>query len=323
METINKGDERLANKTTDKKLKFYKRLSKILGILLVVFLLCEITGCLRIGGRWGLYRNANHSYADRIDGAIVDAVREKEVVDGMKVNETRMCGMDSIGIFVKDGKSGFYNLNTDKVTVPATYGHVWYFSEGLAAVEQNGRIGFIDMSGKIVIPLRFVYRTNVSSEIAFRYGLCVMANGNGQFGVIDRNGKWVVKPIYERVALAESCIYATTSSTRLQLNYNGEVIQKDMIVKVEPLKYATQLHKTDRDGEPTYQDVYVNTDCYVYYVHMGENGDNRCGLMDDKGNRLTASEYSRIEALNEQLFVFYLQDGETQIVKNVGEVRQR
>ena len=275
-----------------------KKLSKILGALLVVFLLCEITGCLRIGRRWGVYSDVNQGYAERIDEAIADAVREKEVVDGMKVDETRTHGLDSIGIFVKDGMCGFYNLNTNKVTIPATYTHAWFFSEGLAAVEREGKIGFIDMKGKVVIPLQYVYRTNVSSEIAFRYGYCVMANGNGQVGVIDQNGKWVVKPIYDEVSLTESYFYATTSSTRLQLNHNGEVMQRDMIVKVEPLKCAED-----------------STGYYVYYVGEGENG-NRCGVMDVTGHRLTEPVYSRIVALGQELFGCYLLDGVTMEVRH-------
>lgn len=303
METMDKEKELKekegkTNQSTDKKLKLYKKLSMYLGVILGLGVLGECGGCMGRGGRWGTYNNATQDYAERIDEAIADAVREKEVVDGMKVGETRKHGLDSIGIFVKDGKCGFYNLNTNKVTIPATYTHAWFFSEGLAAVEREGKIGFIDMKGKVVIPLQYVYRTNVSSEIAFRYGYCVMANGNGQVGVIDQNGKWVVKPIYDEVSLTESYFYATTSSTRLQLNHNGEVMQRDMIVKVEPLKCAED-----------------STGYSVYYVHEGENG-NRCGVMDATGYRLTEPVYNRIEALGQDLFGCYLLDGVTMEVKH-------
>jgi hypothetical protein len=39
--------------------------------------------------------------------------------------------------------------------------------------------------------------------------------------------------------------------------------------------------------------------------------------MDKDGNRLTEPVYSKIEALNEHLFSFYLLDGETQFVKSL------
>ena len=43
----------------------------------------------------------------------------------------------------------------------------------------------------------------------------------------------------------------------------------------------------------------------------------RLKVMDKDGNRLTEPVYSKIEALNEHLFSFYLLDGETQFVKSL------
>ena len=241
-------------------------------------------------------------------------MREKEIVDGMKVDGTYKHELDSIGIFEKDGKQGFYNLNTDKVLVTANYTHAWFFSEGLAAVEKDGKIGFINMKGALVIPYQFVHRTNDRPDIVFKDGRCVMANGNGQIGVIDKKGQWVVKPQYEKVDLTESGIFATTSNSKLLLSNNGEIIQDDLIVKVEPLTCNVQLKEKDAEGRWRLQDVEMTMDYYVYYTYA--NGD-RCGLMDKGGNRLTEPIYSKIEALNEHLFSFYLLDGETQFVKSL------
>ena len=241
-------------------------------------------------------------------------MQEKEKVDGMKVEGTFKHGTDSIGIFKKDGKRGFYSLNTNKVLVPATYTHAWFFSEGLAAVEKDGKIGFINMKGALVIPYQFVHRTNDRPDIVFKDGRCVMANGNGQMGVIDRKGEWVVKPQYEKVDLTESGIFATTSNSKLLLSNNGEIIQDDLIVKVEPLTCNVQLKEKDAEGRWRLQDVEMRMDYYVYYTFAYNN---RCGLMDKDGNRLTEPVYSKIEALNEHLFSFYLLDGETQFVKSL------
>ena len=253
-------------------------------------------------------------YNANIDRAINDVMREKEIVDGMKVDGTWKHDMDSIGIFEKDGMRGFYNLNTDKVLVNANYTHAWFFSDGLAAVEKGGKIGFINMKGTLVIPYQFMHRTNDLPNIAFKNHLCVMANGNGQMGVIDRKGEWVVKPQYEKIDLTESGIFATAAHSKLLLSNKGEVIQEDLIVKVEPIMCTVQLPKKDDDNNWRVQNVEVKLDYYVYYTYA--NGD-RCGLMDKDGNRLTEPVYSKIEALNEHLFSFYLLDGETQIVKSL------
>ena len=310
MEQIQKEkEENVGGKEpTEKKMKFYKVLSLVLGILLCLVLMNQCVGsCAR--------HNINYTArTNEIDRRITDVMREKEVVDGMKVDGTWKHGMDSIGIFEKEGKRGFYNLNTNKVLVPATYTHAWFFSEGLAAVEKDGKIGFINMKGAVVIPHQFVHRTNDHPNIAFEDGRCVMANGNGQMGVIDRKGEWVVKPQYDKVDLTESGIFGTTSNSKLLLSKKGEVIQNDLIVKVEPLKCNIQLKEKDSDGRWRLQDVEMKMDYYVYYTFANSD---RCGLMDKDGNRLTEPVYSKIEALNEHLFSFYLLDGETQLVKSL------
>lgn len=310
MEQIQKEKEENVGgkKPTEKKMKFYKVLSLVLGILLCLVLMNQcVESCAR--------HNINYTArTNEIDRRITDVMREKEVVDGMKVDGTWKHGMDSIGIFEKEGKRGFYNLNTNKVLVPATYTHAWFFSEGLAAVEKDGKIGFINMKGAVVIPHQFVHRTNDHPNIAFEDGRCVMANGNGQMGVIDRKGEWVVKPQYDKVDLTESGIFGTTSNSKLLLSKKGEVIQNDLIVKVEPLKCNIQLKEKDSDGRWRLQDVEMKMDYYVYYTFANSD---RCGLMDKDGNRLTEPVYSKIEALNEHLFSFYLLDGETQFVKSL------
>ena len=310
MEQIQKEKEENVGgkKPTEKKMKFYKVLSFVLSLLLTLIV---VNQCLGSCDRSEVNDTARYNEIDR---RITDVMREKEKVDGMKVDETWKHGMDSIGIFKKDGKRGFYSLNTNKVLVPATYTHAWFFSEGLAAVEKDGKIGFINMKGALVIPYQFVHRTNDRPDIVFKDGRCVMANGNGQMGVIDRKGEWVVKPQYEKVDLTESGIFATTSNSKLLLSNKGEIIQDDLIVKVEPLTCNVQLKEKDAEGRWRLQDVEMRMDYYVYYTFAYNN---RCGLMDKDGNRLTEPVYSKIEALNEHLFSFYLLDGETQFVKSL------
>ena len=49
-------------------------------------------------------------------------------------------------------KFGFID-KTGKVVIPPIYDLAWHFSEGLAGVEKNGKRGFVDKTGKVVIPL--------------------------------------------------------------------------------------------------------------------------------------------------------------------------
>ena len=308
MEKKEKEEKVDAQKSTEKNMKLYLVCSFVAGLFIAFVIANLFGGC-------DDQREVNNTVRyTNIEKAINDAVREKEVVEGMKVDETWKHGLDSIGIFEKDGKRGFYNLNTDKVLVAASYTHAWFFSDGLAAVEKDGKIGFVNMKGALVIPHQFIHRTNDRPNIYFENGLCVMANGNGQIGVINRKGEWVVKPQYEKIDLKESGIFATAAHSKLLLSNKGEIIQEDLIVKVEPIKCNVQLKEKDAGGNWKLQDVEMKLDYYVYYTDAISN---RCGLMDKNGNRLTEPVYSRIEALNEHLFSFYLFDGETQFVKSL------
>lgn len=228
MEQIQKEKEEKvdAQKSTEKKMKFYMVLSFVFGLSLSFVIANLIVGC---DDRAEVNNTVRYTNVGR---AINDVMQEKETVAGMKVDRVVKQGLDSIGIFEKDEKRGFYNQNTDKVLVDAVYTHVWFFSEGLAAVEKDGKIGFVNMKGKLVIPHKFMLRTNDHPDIAFSNGMCVIANGNGQLGVIDRKGEWIVKPVYEEVKLTDSGIIASTSNSKSLLNNKGEVLQKDLVVKV-------------------------------------------------------------------------------------------
>ena len=51
-------------------------------------------------------------------------------------------------------KVGFMDI-TGKIIIPPTYNDAQSFSEGLAAVKLNGKYGYIDKSGKMSIPFQF------------------------------------------------------------------------------------------------------------------------------------------------------------------------
>ena len=73
----------------------------------------------------------------------------------IKFDWTSASPNDSLGVFCSDGKRGYYNSYTGKIVVEAQYRRAWVFSEGLAAVQKNGHIGFINRKGEVVIPFRY------------------------------------------------------------------------------------------------------------------------------------------------------------------------
>ena len=109
-------------------------------------------------------------------------------------------GDDSLICFSNGKKRGYFSKNTGKVVVEPKYTHAWIFSEGLASVEKDGVINFIDGSGKVVLDLDFPYFHGMDDYV-FHGGYCVVyGDGQDTYGLIDKTGKTVLPCIYNWIS---------------------------------------------------------------------------------------------------------------------------
>ena len=105
-------------------------------------------------------------------------------------------GLDSLICYNDGEKRGYFNMFTGKPVIKPKYDHAWIFSDGLAAVDDNGWIKFIDATGKVAIDLKIPYIHGADGYV-FHNNRCVVHNDRrDRFGMIDRLGKWVLKPEY-------------------------------------------------------------------------------------------------------------------------------
>ena len=58
---------------------------------------------------------------------------------------------DSLVCFSDGSNRGYFHIRDGRVVVEPKYSHAWIFSDGLAAVEEKGRLKFINSEGQIVI----------------------------------------------------------------------------------------------------------------------------------------------------------------------------
>jgi hypothetical protein len=91
------------------------------------------------------------------------------------------------------GKVGFVD-KTGRQVIPPRYEEAGLFSEGLAAVEIGDKYGYLDQSGKLVIPAQF------NDAGPFREGLAAVKIGD-KYGYIDRSGKVVISPQFSDAGL--------------------------------------------------------------------------------------------------------------------------
>ncbi len=226
-------------------------------------------------------------------------------------------GRDSLAVFAKDDKRGYFNIHTGEIVVPLTYKHAWVFSEGLAGVVQNDMVGFINSKGDLVIPCRYPYRGNSLTEFVFNNGHCVVANEKQQIGVIDTLGNWVIKPIYDNVNLTrEYAVVYAKGQFKQQVDFSGNVLNSRVIDYVSSL-YFPSNYINKETGEP--ESGSVENEKYAKY-RVGEF----YGLMSTNGRVITLPIYADIIGISESLFMAQLKDYDSMVLINAqGEIISR
>ena len=232
---------------------------------------------------------------------------------------------DSIACYStsEEHKRGYFNLLTGEAVIPAQFDKAWIFSEGLACVYEKGMLHFIDHQGHNVMGKEFPYGI-CNEDYCFHKGFCIMYGYNGCFGLIDRQGNWVVEPQYYKIAYdtqgfwlvqdrdwnyglldaegkvllpieygsidihhQDSCIFVRHLSGLSQvLDFGCNVINPCNYTEVHKLTYQTD----EIDEEGVFK--LAPATCLMYST---DNWDY--GLMDKDGNIVTPPLYSDIEAI--------------------------
>ena len=110
---------------------------------------------------------------------------------------------DSLVCYSSGKKRGYFNMNTGELVVEPKYDHAWVFSEGLAGVVEDGRVKFIDTTGKVVIDNGMAYAPE-AVDYVFHGGYCKVCSEQGElYGLMDRTGKLVLPMEYDHICSYE------------------------------------------------------------------------------------------------------------------------
>ena len=104
-------------------------------------------------------------------------------------------GLAAVRIGGSDGRVGFID-KTGTLVVPAKYASAWQFSDGLAAVQDvfSGKWGYIDRSAKQIIKPQFTDARSFSGGLA---PATTLEHGAAKgWGYIDKTGSFVISPAY-------------------------------------------------------------------------------------------------------------------------------
>ena len=97
-----------------------------------------------------------------------------------------------------NGKKCFINKAGEIAIDCSKYDSVGYFSDGLAGVRIGRKYGFIDKTGKEVLPLDYDIEEGFGFVDEFEDGLAIVCK-NGKYGLIDTNGNEIAECKYKRV----------------------------------------------------------------------------------------------------------------------------
>lgn len=247
--------------------------------------------------------------------SIKDVTTGKITIKDIKLDWTQRSRNDSLSVFCSDNKRGYYNMYTGEIAIPAQYLRAWVFEEGLAAVQKNGNIGFINHKGETVIDFMFPYHGNPLSNFVFEDGHCVVADTTGKCGVIDKVGKWLINPEYDNISAYKEYAIVTKAGVTKQLSYDGKVLNSFVLDNIKELTYKETERYENREGELEYVEKTVKTGLFAYCVG------GRYGMMDKNCHRLTDPLYKSISAVSDNMFRATLLDHYSEVILNAkGEV---
>lgn len=146
-------------------------------------------------GHWGLLNGQGQKTAapvyDKIDLSL-EKNDDQRAADLRADPGSKTSRTDLIEV-QKDGRRGFLD-RTGRIVVPAEYKDRSVWKESHLAVEQNSRLGFYDLSGRQTSP--YVYK-----EVSDYYDGMAAVRTNRLYGFINSDGQPAVPEVYEDIHL--------------------------------------------------------------------------------------------------------------------------
>lgn len=153
----------------------------------------------------------------------------------------------------KSHKRRFFNLEKCQL-LEGEYDKAWRFSEGYAFVVKDKKLFVIDKNGNRVSTKTIPYQENKNFDLIndakcrykyvnepdfiFQHGTCEIKNKDGKVGLIDKQGNWVLSPMYKSISkdIGQGYRIVSNKAELLPSVYTeAGVIDKDgnLVIKME------------------------------------------------------------------------------------------
>lgn len=241
------------------------------------------TGKMVIKPQYTYVRNFNAGCALVFTGAITsENENDRHYIDtkGNVITDLRpYTNNDNLESFwdFSTKKHGYTNSVGDTV-IEAQFDDANDFSEGLGAVEIDGKYGFIDKTGKIVIAAKY------ETVCDFSEGFAYVDDGEEEIGFIDKTGKLVIDLKKENLRIEstsfgcfhDGLVYVSNEQTHGLIDKTGK-----FVIELNPSLGPV---------------VCFNEGLGVFYY---ENGDEEYGYIDKTGEIVIDAQFAEAGAFHD------------------------
>ena len=157
----------------------------------------------------------------------------EEILNDPRVNSKEVGEREGIKYFqyIENGKAGFRDLD-GKIVIKAIYESAEMFSEGHSAVQVGDKWGLIDETGKNIIEPKFEYLGSVHKGLA-------SYRTNDKYGFVDIAGQEKIKPQFDWVdEFSEGLCAVRNDSGKLGSGKNGYIDTTGKLTIDFKFKYA-------------------------------------------------------------------------------------
>ena len=191
---------------------------------------------------------------------------------------------DSIAICHMDA-GGYRFLDLSKMQfIGETYDYAWHFSEGVAAIEKDGKIGFINRLGQFEIGPQYSTEGWLREDyyrLSFHDGKVAVMNSARKYNLIDRDGNWVwdgysfpkvkwygVGMVVQLGNINEKWIY-TDSDGIIKGEFEKEI--NGLLINQDTMSYIPVYNQFDVSGIKHADDVPELDITGIWYCHSEES----------------------------------------------------
>lgn len=239
------------------------------------------------------------------------------LLTGREKYDTKRNYSQGLAAVEKDGKWGFVNKK-DKLLVSLKYDSVSDFSSGHAMVRLNGKWSYVNLRGQEIAPIKYEKVMPFSSGRGW-------VKLNGKYGFIDTFGRPIVPPKYDYMAIfVGGCARVSVNRKWGVVDTNGK--------EVIPVKYddvgmfyenIAQIKSVGKWGFVNKKGAVIS---YPKYDEVGDFSNERAavmsggkwGFIDTKGKEVIPLKYDSVEPFSDLITKVVL-DGETLIINKNGK----